>query len=180
MENLSLFKYYGDDLTKPKYVLSEITLDGYRDVTSVKNIINYSKGINLDFIFIRDFLMCFISKVGIITLDISDVTLLCQYGLVRYNNDVYPYTEDKYNTSILDVNNELLKSLISRKEKSIYAIANEMTTNDKNKLHLDLNMDNNTTFDLDDVLLKVSNITYLSEEQIKRITNIMNGEYNKT
>tara|TARA_Y100000389_G_C17376918_1_gene472180 strand:+ start:575 stop:1135 length:561 start_codon:yes stop_codon:yes gene_type:complete len=179
MENLSLFKYYGDDLTKPKYILSEIILDGYKDITSVKNIINYSKKINLDFIFIIDFLMSFISRVGIINLNISDISLLCQYALVPYDNDVYLYTEDKYNASKLDVNNELLSSLIYRKEKSIDAITNELTTDTKNKLHLDLNIDNTTTFDLDDVLLKVSNINYLSEEQIKIITNIMNGEYNK-
>ncbi len=57
MGQLKIGKYYGEDINKKSYLISENLEEGYKDITSIEMIVMSADFINKDFLFTRDFLL---------------------------------------------------------------------------------------------------------------------------
>ena len=53
MGQLKIGKYYGEDINKKSYLISENLEEGYKDITSIEMIVMSADFINKDFLFTK-------------------------------------------------------------------------------------------------------------------------------
>jgi hypothetical protein len=179
MSHLKIGKYYGEDISKKKYFLSDVLEDGYKDITSIEMIVSSSDFTNKDFLFTRDFLLDFIKGIDINKITIKEKHLLCEYGVLPYDVISEFYGSDKSIVLVNDIDINLINSLNERKKTIIVIYEDILTKDEIDSLSLSLSINNFNTFDLDNVLLEIGNITYLSDDDKIIIKNILNGESQK-
>ena len=179
MSHLKIGKYYGEDISKKTYFFGNVLEDGYKDITSIEMIVSSSDFTNKDFFFTRDFLLDFINSIDINEITIKEKHLLCEYGVLPYDVISEFYGSDKTIVLINDIDVKLINSLNERKKSIISIYEDILTKNEIDTLSLSLSINNFNTFDLDNVLLEISNITYLSDDVKIMIKNILDGESQK-
>jgi len=179
MGHLKLGKYYGEDKTKKTYFFGDILEDGYKDITSIEMIISSSDFTNKDFLFTRDFLIDYVDTLDIKNITLKEKHLLCEYGVLSYDEISEFYDSDKANVLINDIDNKLINTLNERKKSIISLYEDTLTKGEIDELSLSLSINNFDTFDLDSVLLEIDKITYLSDDDKIIIKNILNGESQK-
>ena len=179
MSHLKLGKYYGGDISKKTYFFGDVLEDGYKDITSIEMIISSSDFTNKDFLFTRDFLIDYVDTLDIKNITIKEKHLLCEYGVLSYDDISEFYGADKAIVLINDNDNKLIHSLNDRKKSIISLYEDTLTKGEIDELSLSLSINNFNTFDLDSVLLEIDKITYLSDDDKIIIKNILNGESQK-
>lgn len=179
MGHLKLGKYYGGDISKKTYFFGDILGDGYKDITSIEMIISSSDFTNKDFLFTRDFLIDYTNTLDIKNITLKEKHLLCEYGVLSYDDISEFYDSDKANVLINDIDNKLINTLNERKIKIISLYEDTLTKDEIEMLSLSLSVNNFDSFDLDNVLLEIDKITYLSDDDKIIIKNILNGESQK-
>ena len=179
MSHLKLGKYYGEDISKKTYFFGDTLEDGYKDITSIEMIVSSSDFSNKDFLFTRDFLIDYFDTLDIKNITIKEKHLLCEYGVLSYDDISEFYGADKAIVLINDNDKKLIHSLNGRKKSIISLYEDTLTKGEIDMLGLSLSINNFDTFDLDSVLLEIDKITYLSDDDKIIIKNILNGESQK-
>lgn len=179
MSHLKIGKYYGEDMSKKTYLFGDVLEDGYKDITSIEMIISSSDFSNKDFLFTRDLLLDYVDTLDIKNITIKEKHLLCEYGVLSYDDISDFYGDDKANVLINDIDVKLNNTLNDRKIKIISLYEDSLTKDEIEMLSLSLSVNNFDTFDLDSVLLEIDKITYLSDDDKIIIKNILNGESQK-
>ena len=179
MSHLKLGKYYGEDISKKTYFFGDILEGGYKDITSIEMIVSSSDFSNKDFLFTRDFLISYVDTLDIKNITIKEKHLLCEYGVLSYDDISEFYGADKAIVLINDNDNKLIHSLNDRKKTIISVYEDTLTNGEIDMLSLSLSINNFDSFDLDNVLLEIDKITYLSDDDKIIIKNILNGESQK-
>ena len=179
MSHLKIGKYYGEDMSKKTYSFGDVLEDGYKDITSIEMIISSSDFSNKDFLFTRDLLLDYVDTLDIKNITIKEKHLLCEYGVLSYDDISEFYGADKAIVLINDNDNKLIHSLNDRKKSIISLYEDTLTKGEIGELSLSLSINNFDTFDLDSVLLKIDKITYLSDDDKIIIKNILHGESQK-
>ena len=179
MGHLKIGKYYGEDISKKTYFFGGILEDGYKDITSIEMIVSSSDFSNKDFLFTRDFLIDYVDTLDIKNITIKEKHLLCEYGVLSYDDISNFYDSDKANVLINDIDIKLINTLNERKKSIISIYEDTLTKGEIDMLGLSLSINNFDTFDLDSVLLEIDKITYLSDDDKIIIKNILNGESQK-
>jgi len=179
MSHLKVGKYYGEDISKKTYFFGDVLGDGYRDITTIEMIITSSDFANKDFLFTRDFLIDYVNTLDIENITTKEKHLLCEYGVLSYDDISDFYDSDKANVLINDIDIKLINTLNERKKTIISLYENTLTKDEIEMLGLSLSINNLDAFDLDNVLLEIDKITYLSDDDKIIIKNILNGESQK-
>jgi hypothetical protein len=179
MEHLKIGKYYGDDINKKTYLISEYLEEGYRDITSIEMIVMASDFTNKDFLFTRDFLISYTSGLDISNITTKEKHLLAQYTVLPYQDIVEFYDAEKADVLTNDVDNILIGDLKKRKENILSIYENTLSKDDFDDLYISLSTDNIESFDLDSVLLKIDSLSYLNEGDKSSTKNILRGETQK-
>ena len=179
MSHLKIGKYYGEDMSKKTYLFGDVLEDGYKDITSIEMIISSSDFSNKDFLFTRDLLLDYVNTLDIKNITIKEKHLLCEYGVLSYDDISDFYGADKAIVLINDNDNKLIHSLNVRKKSIISIYEDTLTKGEIDMLALSLSINNLDTFDLDSVLLEIDKIIYLNDNDKTIIKNILNGETQK-
>jgi len=179
MGQLKIGKYYGEDINKKSYLISENLEEGYKDITSIDMIIISAEFINKDFLFTRDFLLDYTSNIDLTTITNKEKHLLCVYNVLPYDDIVNFYDDIKATVIVNDVNDKLISDLKKRKENILSTYKDTLSKDDFDHLYTSLSTDNIDSFDLETVLLKIDTLSYLNEEEKSTTKNILNGETQK-
>jgi len=179
MGQLKIGKYYGEDINKKSYLISENLEEGYKDITSIEMIVMSADFINKDFLFTRDFLLNYTSNLDLTIITDKEKHLLCQYNVLPYDDIVNFYDDVKANVLVNDVNSFSIKSLKTRKENVIDLFNDILSSNHLNSLSIDISIDDTPTLDLSSIVTTIDSVAYLSNENKITIKNILNGEAQK-
>jgi len=179
MSGLKIGKYYGSDVTKKPYYISETLEDGYSDITSIEMIVNASNFTNKDFLFTRNFLLDYTSNLDLTTITDKEKHLLCQYNVLPYDDIVSFYDVSKAAVLVGDVDDTLINCLKTRKESVMDLFNSTLSSSQLSSLSTDISINNTSTFDLSSVITTIDNVGYLSNENKITIKNILDGETQK-